>query len=445
MESPVFYYYGDKEINEISTSSNSTRLAIPQSVYEDDRVAPLIRDTEVQFFRDKELFDYVVIGPLDYDSERFDPLVKFNETFNLGDRVTITQITNQVPEFTTNQRVHLLSDPELLDSGNRHIYLVTSEQLNQLLEREWRPSSWLDISRMENVKNKNSLTPADVTVEVDPNKAASEKMSVSEVRVEMLGSTQGGGIPHLDCSCAQCDKEWGELRRGRMINSLLMEHNGDTETILFEATPDIRYQIKTVPEHIFISHDLGGHLSGLLAFSVESINASAINVYCHPEVTDLLAGSGVFQRLIQKENIILNPLTMGESLTISSIDITASQVSYTWGETDPLTYSIRGPDRELFYAPHLMEWNEDLINDVADADIAILDGLLWTDREVNAENVPHVPIPETLDLVDEYDIDTEIRFTNLNHSNKALRDDRKLQTIREEGGGVVEYGENYYL
>jgi pyrroloquinoline quinone biosynthesis protein B len=298
---------------------------------------------------------------------------------------------------------------------------------------------------MENVKNKNSLTPADITVEVDPNKAPSKKMSVSEVRVEMLGSTQGGGIPHLDCSCAQCDKEWSELRRGRMINSLLMEHNGDTETILFEATPDIRYQTKTVPEHIFISHDLGGHLSGLLAFSVESINASAINVYCHPEVTDLLADSGVFQRLIQEENIILNPLTMEESLTISSIDITASQVSYTWGETDPLTYSIRGPDRELFYAPHLMEWNEDLINDVANADIAILDGLLWTDREVNAENVPHIPIPETLDLVDEYDIDTDIRFTNLNHSNKALRDERKLQTIREDGGGVVEYGENYYL
>ncbi|WP_436907774.1 MBL fold metallo-hydrolase [Halosimplex marinum] len=445
MDTSEFYYYGDKEINEISSSSNSTRLAIPQSVYEDDRVAPLIRGTEVQFFRDEEFFDHVIIGPLAYDSERFDPLVKFNETFNLGDRVTITQISNQVAEFTTDQRVHLLSDPELLDSGERHIYLVTSEQLNRLIDRGWQPSSWLDISRMENVEKKDELTPVDAPVEVDPIDNSGERMSVSEVRVEILGSTQGGGIPHLDCSCAQCDKEWSELRRGRMINSMLMEHNGDPETLLFEATPDIRYQIKTIPDHIFISHDLAGHLSGLLAFSVESINASGIEVHCHPEVADLLAGSGVFQRLIQEENIILEPLTMDESLTISSIDITVSQVPYTWGETDPLTYTISGPDRNLFYAPHLMEWSEDLVSDIADADIAIIDGLLWTDREVNAENVPHVPIPDVLDRLSERNIDTDIRFTNLNHSNKALRDERKLQTIKENGGGIVEYGGNYYL
>ena len=62
--------------------------------------------------------------------------------------------------------------------------------------------------------------------------------------IVVLGTSQDGGYPHLGCEKECCDAAWSNPELSRNVVSLALADPETLKWYLFEATPDIKKQIK---------------------------------------------------------------------------------------------------------------------------------------------------------------------------------------------------------
>jgi len=460
-----FQYYGRYDV----TSGSNPRLTLPSTVFHDPRDPPLSKRITYQLYWDQDLNGALILAEINTTKWRSQWQPRFRSVQDgisraeksVGDgRLTLPKTVlkddgsdriearggSDVAFVKRGQTLHVISDNDLLDKVN-HIYLLDENRFDSLINDGWRPVLPIDKGRMNDDDYRRDVrtlydienyTFGNGPVDLEADETGSDGPHTEQIKVTSLGSAQDGGIPHLDCDCVTCSSHRSGGDQPRRINSLLLELVGYGDQILFEATPDIRTQIRTTPDHIFLSHDHSGHISGLLAFAIESVNVSDIPVHVSQEMADLLGSDGPFHRLIENRNISLDVVSEDHSLELANVQINVTSLSYDWGQTDPLAYLIEGPNRDLAYLPDVMEWSDEAINLVEDADVAIVDGLIWNKNDIKGDDVPHVGIERTLAVFESHDINADVYFTNLNHTNSVLYDDKKRANLKQQGYYVIE-------
>ncbi len=263
------------------------------------------------------------------------------------------------------------------------------------------------------------------------------------MKIEILGTVQDGGVPHLGCECDVCEAAREDPSKQRYNASILLKENSDSDSIryLIDATPDVRYQLHgEYLDGVFISHGHLGHINGLLHFGEEGRDAEMIPVYVSDKAKEYISKNDPFRILIDKNNIDLITFNDGDSQSIQGANLQAIEVIHTGVNTDTLAFMIRGENKNVFYMSDIHEWTEETLGLVKEADIAIIDGTFWDKEEIDRyHEVPHPVIKETMHKTENWD--TEIIFTHLNHTNPALRPNtEERKELEERGFKIAERG-----
>lgn len=268
------------------------------------------------------------------------------------------------------------------------------------------------------------------------------------MKVEVLGNTQDGGVPHLECSCDLCSKARENPEEAKHNASIMVKDSDEEDSFryLIDATPDVRYQITgEYLDGVFISHGHLGHITGLLQFGEEGCNKTDLPLYVSDKTENYIRKNDPFRLLIDKGNVEIMNFNDEDEVDIRGGCIEAFEAKHNRVNTDTLSFMIHGEEKTLFYIADIHEWTEKTLNLMQKADIAIVDGTFWNEEEIERyEEVPHPVMKETMHLAEGWD--TDIYFTHLNHTNPALREDTdERQEIQERGFGVVEEGMEFEL
>ena len=262
--------------------------------------------------------------------------------------------------------------------------------------------------------------------------------------VEVLGTAQDAGVPHVGCRCDRCEPARASPEVRRTASALMLETDGNR--YLFDATPDLPTQIADVPDGVFLTHAHLGHLPGLLYFGREAADAADLPVYCTAGLADLIRENAPFSALVAEDCIDLRAVEDRSTVTAGDVDVTPTAVTHREAfPTGTLSYRIEGPRRSLYYVSDVDEWTDDVLEEIARADVALVDGTFWSPDELDrVAEVPHPPVRESMDAF--ADLETRVLFTHLNHTNPILDpDSAERDRLETRGYGVAEAGQRFEL
>jgi len=268
------------------------------------------------------------------------------------------------------------------------------------------------------------------------------------MKVEILGTVQDGGVPHLGCNCDVCERAREDANKQKYSSSILIRENESNDSIryLVDVSPDIRYQIKgDYLDGVFLTQGHVGHLGGLLYFGTEGLNTNSLNVHCSENMNSFLMKNDPYRLMVDRGQIEIHEFKDKETVEIRGGSIEPRVMDHSHVNTKSTSFMIKGDERKLYYLADIDEWTEEAKNSVKESDIAIIDGTFWSKGEIERyEEVPHPTVQATMDEFENDDV--EIWFTHLNHTNPALREEsEERKEIEERGFGMVERGQVFEI
>ena len=281
------------------------------------------------------------------------------------------------------------------------------------------------------------------------------------VEVEVLGTAQDAGLPHLGCQEDRCRRAFADPSLRKRVAAIGIRA-GDS-LFLVDATPDIVSQITDLQrgldrgrrplDGIFLTHAHIGHYLGLAFLGKESIAADRVPVYCTQSMANYLSKNGPWSLLVSSEQVVLRPIGNRKLQLADHLEVEALEVPHREEFTDTIGFIFTGPKKSLLYIPDIDRWEELVpsIEELAErVDILLLDGSFWDPgRELSARDpskIPHPPMPETMRRLSSFADRRRIYFTHLNHTNPAWdKDSPERARIEESGFGIVEEGDRFDL
>ena len=256
----------------------------------------------------------------------------------------------------------------------------------------------------------------------------------------ILGNVQDAGSPQIGCKKKCCKKLFKAPDKNRKVVSLGLIDGKNQKTYLFDATPDISSQMKTLTQleeintteftdGIFLTHAHIGHYTGLMYLGKEATDAQNIPVYVMPRMEDFLTSNGPWDQLVKRKNITLQKMSPNKSVPISdSISVTPILVPHRDEYTETVGFRIKGPKKSALFIPDIDKWerwDQDIINEIEQVDYAFLDATFFSGKEINNRDISHIPHPfviESLEKFKELSLSekNKIVFIHFNHTNPLL-------------------------
>lgn len=273
---------------------------------------------------------------------------------------------------------------------------------------------------------------------------ASCQQEQAKVRIEtcstalyILGTAQDAGKPQIGHSE---DPAWQNPDLIRTASSLGLVDKDTGSYVLFDATPDIKFQMYALENYsaaqnlhlggIFLTHGHMGHYLGLAQFGREAMGAKAIPVYAMPRMQNFLENNGPWDLLVKLKNIDIKPLTDGTSVTASGATITPFLVPHRGEYTETVGFRIQGAGKSAIYLPDIDNWQEweamgTKLEDIIGAnDYLFIDGTFYNGDELPGRDMSKIPHPTMVSTMEYLKTlgpraRSKVLFTHLNHSNPA--------------------------
>lgn len=277
------------------------------------------------------------------------------------------------------------------------------------------------------------------------------------MRVRVLGSAAGGGLPQWNCACEVCtaarsgafEDQPGDASgqgggTGHRTQDCLAISGDGTAWYLVNASPDIRTQILATPELTPGPARRQSPLRGALLTSAELDHtlglaslreATDFTVYARATVLRALPVRGVIDPYggVRWAAIECPTIALDGGLTVETVPLGHKRPRYAATAPDAADWVVayRFTDRRtggvLVYAPCLAAWTPLLAGAVAGADCVLLDGSFFTDDEMveqtgagpTALAMGHLPIRDSLAHRPAHP-STRWLYTHLNNTNPAL-------------------------
>lgn len=288
------------------------------------------------------------------------------------------------------------------------------------------------------------------------------KTITTDVSLIILGTVQDGGSPHIGCKKPCCQDLFKNPDHSRKVVSLGIIDKINKQTYLFEATPDLPSQIKTLketagfkntetPNGIFLTHAHIGHYTGLMYLGKEAMNSKEVPVYTMPVMQKFLTTNGPWSQLVENKNIVFQSLENEQPVELNNqIKVEPFTVPHRDEYSETVGYKISGPNKKVLFIPDIdkwQKWNKNILQEIQLVDYAFLDATFYDAEEINNRDISQIPHPfiiESMDLFGGMN-ETEknkIYFIHFNHTNPALNlEHEKSKVILENGFHIAQFGE----
>ncbi len=280
--------------------------------------------------------------------------------------------------------------------------------------------------------------------------------------LQILGTAQDGGYPHIGCKKKCCSKVWsGETKKEFVVSFALIDPD-TKQWWLFEATPDIKEQLQYfnsltggkfnyLPDGIFITHAHMGHYTGLAQLGREALGAKGVKVYALPKLKQFLETNGPWSQLVTLHNIDILPIAVNSVTGLTkNIKVKTITVPHRDEYSETAGFTIMTPERKYLFIPDIDKWSKwrsNIIEEVKAVDVAMLDATFFDETELpgrRMDEVPHPFVKETMQLFNTEDKNTKakIHFIHFNHTNPLLWDKDKQAELRSSGFNYAQRGDN---
>jgi len=281
--------------------------------------------------------------------------------------------------------------------------------------------------------------------------------------IYILGNTQDAGMPHIGCKHKFCLDNFNKYEEF-YVTSIAVINSDLNKYILFEATPDITYQLNylkdnifqefLLPEVLYITHAHIGHYAGLMYFGREAMGSKNILVKVLPKMSNYLKTNGPWSQLVALNNIQIENTKFDVSNSeLSNIVVTPIQVPHRDEYSETAGYIIKGKNKKALFIPDIdkwEKWDKNLTELVEDFDYLLLDATFYDSKEINRDinEIPHPLVTETMTLLDSLSLDakSKVYFIHMNHTNKMLDPNSELSKLVESKGyNIARLGQKLYL
>ncbi|MGB1800417.1 MAG: pyrroloquinoline quinone biosynthesis protein PqqB [Gammaproteobacteria bacterium] len=297
------------------------------------------------------------------------------------------------------------------------------------------------------------------------------------MHIHLLGTGAGGGFPQWNCNCDNCSR----LRKGtikssaRTQSSITVSGNGE-DWVLFNASPDIRAQIESFPPlqparkvrdtgicSIILCDGQIDHTTGLIILREHD---KPWDVYCTESVyEDMTTGYPIFNILGHfrgvnwhevKTNQEAFTIPKADNLVFTAVPLKSEAPPYSPhrhntvpGDNIGFRVEDKSTCKNLFYAPGLGIIEDHVLEYMADADVLLVDGTMWTNDEMSkhgisnklASEMGHLDqsskggIKETLDSLKK----PRKILIHINNTNPILDEESEERKILNDSGIEVSY------
>ncbi len=231
------------------------------------------------------------------------------------------------------------------------------------------------------------------------------------MKIEVLGSAAGGGLPQFNCNCNNCKgyREGKKSIKRRTQSSIAVSEDGKS-WVLFNTSPDILEQIHNSPflhptkkretkiKAIIFNDAQIDHTTGLLMLR----EGCPHEVYCTKEVKEELntsfplfkmlkhwSGGGVFWNEIIPNSTTKFEIPIMPSYEFYAHPLISNAPPYSKyrdkprnGDNIGVSVVNKTTKKRLFYLPGLGVLEKHIIKEMARADVLLLEGTLWTNDEM---------------------------------------------------------------
>jgi pyrroloquinoline quinone biosynthesis protein B len=281
--------------------------------------------------------------------------------------------------------------------------------------------------------------------------------------IYILGNTQDAGLPHIGCQHPFCEDNFN-IYEEHYTTSIAVVNSDLKKYILFEATPDITFQLNNLkrnmfdefllPESIYITHAHIGHYTGLMYFGREALGAKDLMVRVLPRMSNFLQNNGPWSQLVDINNVKIKEINFGSSTKeLTNIYITPFQVPHRDEYSETAGYIIKGKNKKALFIPDIdkwEKWDRDISEIAKEFDFLLIDATFYDSKEINRDisEIPHPLVTETIDLLSGLSIENrnKVYFIHMNHTNMMLDPDSELsRLVLSKGFNIARLGQKLYL
>ena len=281
--------------------------------------------------------------------------------------------------------------------------------------------------------------------------------------IYILGNVQDAGLPHIGCQHKFCKEKFNEFEE-YFTTSIAVVDPLERKYILFEASPDLPYQLNylekeifnefLLPESIYITHAHIGHYTGLMYFGREALGAKNLMVKVLPKMGDFLKTNGPWNQLVDINNIQIQNLNFGLNTNeLRNITVTPIQVPHRDEYSETAGFIIEGRNKKALFIPDIdkwEKWNKNLKQLVYEFDYLLLDSTFYDSDEINRDisEIPHPLVIETINLLDDLSREQKdkIYFIHMNHTNLMLDPKSELtKLVTDKGFNITRLGLKLFL
>ena len=255
--------------------------------------------------------------------------------------------------------------------------------------------------------------------------------------IYILGNVQDAGFPHIGCKHEFCKDKFNEFEE-YFTTSIAVIDPLNKKYVLFEASPDLPYQLNyldkkifkkfLLPESVFITHAHIGHYAGLMYFGREALGSKDLKVNALPKMANFLKTNGPWSQLVDINNIKIQEINFGKKTNhLRNISVAPIKVPHRDEYSETGAYEIIGKNKKALFIPDIdkwEKWEKNLIELVRKFDYLLLDATFYDSKEINRDisEIPHPLVSETISLLENLSVKdkSKVYFIHMNHTNMML-------------------------
>jgi pyrroloquinoline quinone biosynthesis protein B len=276
------------------------------------------------------------------------------------------------------------------------------------------------------------------------------------IRIHILGSAAGGGLPQWNCACANCSAARAGKITSQTQSSIAI--SGDSEGFhrwfLINASPDLARQIESMPRlqprrgsprntpvaAVLLTNADIDHALGLLLLREQE---TPLVVYAADETRAALGWlDEILARFCGIEWRTTSPefQTLSGSVAFRAIKLPRSIAFQFRDDSSGAT---------ALFAPSVGELTDELRNAVHESNVVLFDGTFWSDGELaairqgarSARQMNHLPISDaSLDFLHQSPARQKI-YTHINNTNPILMpSSRERAHVKQAGIEIARDG-----